>query len=74
MLKQGDDWEPPKAEPNAQIPYTNPVNICLDDILKELTVLISKRPDDERRSIKFQYIPETAANQLKSVLGCADCK
>ena len=53
---------------------TNSVNVSLDDILKELNVLISERPDDEKRTINNQHVPEWAKRDLSAVLGCLDCK
>ena len=53
---------------------TNSINVRLDDLLKELQVLISERPDDERVAINNQYVPEWAKKDLSEVLGCRDCK
>lgn len=56
-------------------PYpTNSLSSRLDDLLVELSVLISERPDDERRTFNSQYVPEWAKNDLSAVLGCLDCK
>ena len=56
-------------------PYpTNSLNNRLDDLLRELDVLISERPDDERRTISNQYVAEWAKRDLSAVLGCLDCK
>ena len=53
---------------------TNPINVRLDDLLKELQVLISERPDDERIAINNQYVPEWAKKDLSQILGCQDCQ
>lgn len=50
------------------------LNVRLDDLLKELNVLISERPDDERRTINTQYVPDWAKRDLSALLGCLDCK
>ena len=56
-------------------PYpTNSLSNRLDDLLIELNVLISERPDDERRTVNSQYVPEWAKKDLSAVLGCLDCK
>ena len=56
-------------------PYpTNSLNVRLDDLLVELNVLISERPDDEKRTISYQYVPEWAKKDLSTVLGCLDCE
>lgn len=62
------------SEVNAKAPFNSPINVRLDDILNELQVLISERPNDEKRAIKFQYKPEGAVRDLSSVLGCLECE
>ena len=71
--RDGEDWLPPKPELSSR-PYTNPVNIRLDDIQKEILVLSHKRPNEEKRMSKFPLIPELAAKCLRSVLGCQEYK
>ena len=54
---------------------TNSINIRLDDLIKELQVLIFERPDDEKSiMINNQYIHEWAKKDLSEVLGCLDGK
>ena len=62
--------------PEAPAPeyLTNSINIRLDDLIRELQVLICERPDDERRTINNQYVPEWAKKDFSEVLGCLDCK
>lgn len=62
--------------PEAPAPeyLTNSINIRLDDLIRELQVLISERPDDERITINNQYVPEWAKKDLSEALGCLDCK
>lgn len=56
-------------------PYPpNSLNVRLDDLILELNVLVSERPDDERRTFNSQYVPEWAKKDLSAVLGCLDCK
>lgn len=52
----------------------NSLNVRLDDLLRELHVLIFERPDDERITINSQYVPEWAKKDLSAVLGCLECK
>ena len=56
------------------MPYTDPLQILLDDLQKEVNVLMSKRPDDERRSAKFNFLPDLASNELRRALGCSEYK
>ena len=72
MFIQGEDWRPPQPEPAARTPFTNPINILLNDVEKELLVLLSKRPDDERGVGKLAYAPVAAMPALKGALGCLE--
>ena len=71
---QEEDWLPPVLEGLAPPYPINSLNNRLDDLLLELNVLISERPDDERRTVNIQYVPEWAKKDLSAVLGCLDCK
>ena len=73
-LLQGIDWLPPVPEVRATPYPTDSLNNRLDDLLAELNILISGRPDDERRTINHQFVPEWAKKDLSAVLGCLDCK
>lgn len=72
--REGEDWLPPKPEVPAPDYLTNSLNIRLDDLLRELSVLIVERPADERVTINSQYVPEWAKKDLGAVLGCLDFK
>ncbi len=73
---QGEEWLPPQPEPSAQIPFTNPINIRLDDIQNEIRVLMSKTSEVERRSIKYPPTTDLASTtrDLKCLLGCVECE
>ena len=72
---QEDDWLPPQLDPAAEPPFPeNCVNVRIDDVEKELSVLISRASIDEKRKVKPEWAPESAIKELKSVLGCLDCK
>jgi len=45
----------------------------LNDVDKELLVLLSERPEDERRGIRVGYTPVSAMAEFKGALGCAEC-
>ena len=73
---KGEEWLPPQPDPSAQIPFTNPINIRLDDILKEIRVLMSKESEAERRNIKYQPTTDwsSTSRDLKALLGCVECE
>ena len=73
---QGEEWLPPQPEHSAQIPFTNPINIRLDDVQKEIHVLMSKESEAERRSINYQPTTDwpSTLKDLKSLLGCVECE
>ncbi len=71
--RQGEDWKPPQPEPAAKTPFTNPINILLNDVEKELLVLLSKRPDNERQGTRVPYMPISAMIEFKGALGCVEC-
>lgn len=70
--EQDDDWIPPRPDPNEYIPFRDSSRILLDDVKKELHVLISKEPSDQIRSAKITYHPELASSEMKAALGCKD--
>ncbi len=55
-------------------PISNPVNILLDDVEKELLALLLQRPDDERRATKVEYALSTATRDLSRALGTINCE
>ena len=65
---------PKNSNPFLPPSMASPVNTRLDDLLVELNVLISERPDDERRTTNTQHVPEWARKDLSTILGCLDCK
>lgn len=66
-------WEAPRPNPNAEIPFQNPLNVLLDDIQCELLVLKSKRPTTEQRSSTLHHVPISAMNDIMRLLGCIEC-
>ena len=65
------DWKPPRPEPGAKTPFTNPLNVLLNDVEKELVVLLSKRPDQERVG-RVVHISASATPELRGALGCLE--
>ncbi len=50
------------------------MNLRIDDVEKELSVLISQASIEEKRKAKPEWVPESAIKELKNVLGCLDCE
>lgn len=71
---QEETWEPPQPDLSATPPVSNPINRLLEDVEKELQVLMLQRPDDEKRASKVQYGLTSATRDLGKVLGTSDCE
>ena len=71
---QNEDWVPPVVEPATMTPFTNELNIRIDDVEKELFVLISKASEEDKRKAAHEWAPEPAISELESLLGCTNCK
>jgi len=65
---------PPQLEPATKLPFTDQSRVRIDDVEKELFVLISQASDEDQRKAKHVWTPESATKDLKSILGCLDCK
>ena len=72
--KQSDGWDPPKASLHDSHPFSNPLNILLDDVDKELTALILRQPEDDRRGSKLDLNRTPATKDFKNLLGYKDYK
>lgn len=65
---------PPQPDLSPRVPFASQINIRIDDVEKELYVLISRTSDEESRKSKIDYTPEWAVKEMKNVLGCLDCE
>ncbi|KAL9598773.1 MAG: hypothetical protein Q9219_004270 [cf. Caloplaca sp. 3 TL-2023] len=74
FAREDENWLVPEPDTSETLPISNPVNILLDDVEKELLALLLQRPDDERRAIKVQYGLSPAARDLSRVLSTGDSK
>ncbi|KAI4097115.1 MAG: hypothetical protein LQ344_000524 [Seirophora lacunosa] len=70
--REDDSWLVPQPDTSELPPISNPLNILLDDVEKELLALLLQRPDDERRVTKVQYILSSATRDLSKALGTSD--
>ncbi|KAL8907842.1 MAG: hypothetical protein Q9207_001165 [Kuettlingeria erythrocarpa] len=71
--REDDVWLAPQPDMSQAPPISNPVNILLDDVEKELLALLLQRPDDERRATKVEYALSTATRDLSRALGTTNC-
>jgi hypothetical protein len=68
-------WWLPEVDASHGPPFEDSLKALLDDVEKELCVLISKRPYKETskgKPINFHPIP--SYQNMQRVLGCLDCK
>lgn len=65
---------PPRPEAKAVTPFTNPVNILLDDVDKELLVLLDQQPEDEKRMSKVYFSSTLASVDYERILGSRGCR
>ncbi|KAL8915497.1 MAG: hypothetical protein Q9171_000062 [Xanthocarpia ochracea] len=69
FVREQDDWLVPCPDTSASPPDSNPVNVLLEDVEKELLALLLQRPDDEKRASKVQYGLTSASQLLAKALG-----
>ena len=69
---QGDDWLPPCPDPPSDSPSQNPMNILLEDVEKELLVLLDLQSYGEKYISNNEHIP--ASKEFERVLGSQGCK
>ncbi|KAL8767123.1 MAG: hypothetical protein Q9209_006285 [Squamulea sp. 1 TL-2023] len=69
FVREGDDWLVPRADTLAVAPVSNPINVLLEDVEKELLALLLQRPDDEKRALKVQDSLTSASQYIGKALG-----
>ncbi|KAL8882556.1 MAG: hypothetical protein Q9198_000465 [Flavoplaca austrocitrina] len=74
FVREDDSWLVPPADTSAAVPITNPINVLLEDVEKELLALLLQRPDDEKRASKVQYGLTSASQYLAKALGTENCE
>lgn len=71
--EQQGHWLPPQANHNDPAPFKDRGNIFLDDVVWEISILISQLPEEDRRQIQdFTNLPDADKNILR-LLGAQDC-
>lgn len=69
-------WKAPAVKASEEGPtYQDASSVLVDDVVKELTVLLNKRPYPERSRAKISvtYFPQMSMKDLERCLGCVDC-
>ena len=64
---------PPSPEVPQEAPLTNPLNILLDDVDKELLALINQRPPHEKLLSRPYSNPFPGLPDIERVLGSQYC-
>ena len=72
-MLQGGDWLPPEVQSARNSPFVDPIQRRIDDLEKELLVLISQTSEEDKRKVKQIWVPESANKELRAMLGCLDC-
>ncbi|KAL9000857.1 MAG: hypothetical protein Q9169_000612 [Polycauliona sp. 2 TL-2023] len=72
FVREADEWIVPRANTSEAAPASNPINVLLEDVEKELLALLLQRPDDEKRALKVQYGLTSASQHLGKALGTED--
>ncbi|KAL8760403.1 MAG: hypothetical protein Q9199_000027 [Rusavskia elegans] len=69
FVRKDDEWLVPCADTSAAAPVSNPINVLLEDVEKELLTLLLQQPDDEKRALKVQYSLTSASQYFTKALG-----
>ncbi|KAL2009845.1 hypothetical protein VTN00DRAFT_5652 [Thermoascus crustaceus] len=73
QAKDDGFWQPPQPESPALVPYQDPFNIFLDDVVHELSVLINQRPAAEKKDQQIEQPSAVPAyDDIYYALGALD--
>ncbi|KKZ64949.1 hypothetical protein EMCG_09145 [[Emmonsia] crescens] len=64
-----DAWDPPRPDTSYHVPYENALNIFLDNVSNELSVLIYRRPAHEKDDQPPGTPPDPALSKFNQLLG-----
>ncbi|KZF24550.1 cysteine proteinase [Xylona heveae TC161] len=65
-------WILPRPDRSSETPYKDPLRLLLDDVEKELLVLISLRPAEEKRGRHVPFLPPPSLRDIEGLLGSLD--
>ena len=74
FTSQEEFWMPPEPSLEDAPPFLKPLNILLDDVDKELAVLIVRQPEEDRRNARFNFSLTPATKDIRNLLGYKDYK
>jgi len=67
-----EHWLPPQPNYDDSAPFRDPVNIFMDDVVWEISILISQLSEDDRRQVHDNTSLPDADKDLLRVLGAQD--
>jgi hypothetical protein len=73
LFQAPDHWLPPQSNPQDSAPLQDSANIFIDDVLWEISSLISLLPEDDRRQIHDNTNLPDGYRELLRVLSAQDC-
>ncbi|KAI9825184.1 MAG: hypothetical protein M1819_000589 [Sarea resinae] len=68
----GRHWTLPQPDRSADAPLNDPTWVRLDDVEKELMILIDQRPSEEKRGHNTQFMAPSSIRDIEGTLGCLD--
>ena len=71
--EQGIDWVCPAPGPVTTPLLIESLHDRLNHVEKEISILLSKRPSEERKAIKVDVTNESPLTLLKKLLGTTKC-
>lgn len=74
LTQSGDGWEPPRANANDSVPFTQRQNTLLDNLESELTVIISRLTSTQKRAGQDNTILRDATKDIARLFSCQNCK
>ena len=67
-------WQPPRPNLDDTRPFQDELNVFLDDIEKEISILILQRPQSERQLAQDNTSFTDSSRDFSRALSCQDCK
>ena len=67
--QEEEGWKPPQPNLQDTHPYSDPLNILLDDVDKELAALMLQQPEEDRRNARVNLSLMSAIKDFQNLLG-----
>ena len=55
------------------MPYSSDLRVLIDDVDRELEILMEQQPEVEKRDMKVHFRYQPAQKDLERLFGCHDC-